>query len=102
MLGACWAYRLGAYILGAYRLTPTNLGSRRSLTELGSTHWSLHAGGQQAWAINLGSRRPLIELGAYRLRAYMLGAYRLGPPILDLGVHSLNWGLESGADRLGA
>ena len=32
------------------------------------------------------------------LGAYSLGAYRLGLPILDLGIHSLAWGPTVPAD----
>ena len=64
----------------AYRLIGLSAESRKK----GIPHWTggLQFGGLQSWATEFGSGQPLIGL-----LAYSLGAYSLGPPILDLGNH---------------
>ena len=54
-----------------------------------TTHWTvgLQSGGLQSRSTDFGFGQPLNGVGAYSL-----GAHSLGPPILDLGNHSLDWG----------
>jgi hypothetical protein len=42
-----------------------------------------------------------LHTGAYGLEAFRLGVYRLEPPILDLELPSLHWGLHTGGLQAG-